>query len=78
MNQPDPMASNPNADGSDSALDVAMANMYKMQDAWGHPLLFDDPENRFEDNTYNPFIDAQNSPASGTEWAYDEHMGNLI
>lgn len=78
MNQPDPMGNNPLSDGSDSPLDVAMGQMQQMMTAWGHPLLFDDPENRFQDESYNPFIEAQNSPASGTEWVFDEHMGNLL
>lgn len=75
MQQPDPAADNPNAE---SQLDVAMNDLFRKMDEWGRPLMFDDPNERLQDPTYNPFIEAMDSPADGTNWAYDEHMGNLL
>lgn len=76
MNQPDPMADNP--DGDESQLDVYMNQLEQRMSGSAGPWAHDDPENRFEDRTRNPFIDAQDSPASGTQWEFDEHMGNLF
>jgi hypothetical protein len=75
MNQPDPSAENPH--NSDTQLDIYMQELQRKAQEWGAPYMVDDPNDRFLDRTTNPFIGAQDSP-TGTEWTYDEHMGDLL
>lgn len=73
MQQPDPTAGDPEK----SQLDVYMDQLDANMNAWGRPMMYDDPNDLNQDPTFDPFLDAARDVVD-SGWQYDEHLGNMM